>query len=61
MLCVLTTEQELAKRKASYEKLAHGNFFDLGGRRFFIAVEKLGKRVEVIELNKEQHQTYCEG
>jgi len=53
MILVSTPEEELASRKASYERLTPGKFFDLGTRRYFIAVEKLGDRVEVIELNTE--------
>jgi hypothetical protein len=53
MVLVSTPEEELASRKADYEKLTPGNFFNLGTRRYFIAVEKLGDCIEVVELNAE--------
>jgi hypothetical protein len=61
MVIVLTPEQELAERRKSYEKLVPGKLFNLGGRRYFIAVEKLGDRVEVIELEAKNVQRIVRG
>jgi hypothetical protein len=61
MLIVLTPEEELAGRRKSYEELASGKLFDLSGRRYFITVEKLGDRVEVIELNPGNVQHIVQG
>lgn len=38
---VLTKTQELAGRAKRYKKLKRGCLFNLGGKRFFIAVTKL--------------------
>jgi hypothetical protein len=61
MLIVLTPEQELAGRRKSYEQLVPGKLFNLGGRRYFIAVEKCGDRVEVIELEAKNVQRIVRG
>jgi len=50
MLRVLTPEEELASRRANYERLAPGKLFDLGGNRYFLTVAKSGDSIEVIEL-----------
>jgi hypothetical protein len=61
MLIVLTPEQELASRRKSYEQLVPGKLFDLDGRRYFIVVEKLGDRIEVIELEAKNVQRIVRG
>jgi hypothetical protein len=53
MVRVLTPQEELASRKKDYQQLETGRLFDLGGKRFFIAVEKSHDAVQVIELNGE--------
>ena len=61
MILVSTLEEELAARKADYEKLTSGKFLNLGTRRDFIAVEKLGDSAEVIELNTENLRCIVSG
>lgn len=53
MLRVLTPEQALTRKKEGYKKLVSGKLFDLGRERYFIAVEKLGDAVKMIELDAE--------
>lgn len=51
MLRVLTKAEELAMRTKSFARLRTGTLFDLGGQRYFIAAKKVGKTVQVIELD----------
>ena len=51
MLRVLTPEQELASRKKRYALLEPESLFDLGGKKFFIAAERVGDFLTVIELD----------
>lgn len=53
MLRALTSEEELALRRKSYDQLAPGTLFDLGGERFFLTAAKHGEAVHVIELDGE--------
>jgi hypothetical protein len=52
MLRALTKAEELASRRDSFARLRAGTLFDLGGDRFFIAVRKRGRTVEVVELDQ---------
>jgi len=64
MLVILTPEQALDMRQARFEKLAPGKIFSLSrfeGDRTFIAIEKLGERVEVIELDAEKIKRIVRG
>jgi len=58
MLKVLSEEEELRIRKNNFAKLTQGLLFDLGGRRYFIAVKKIDEKtwevVELTESNKEK-------
>lgn len=51
MLRVLTKQEELASRTERFAQLRAGMLFDLGGRRYFIAMRKRGTAVEVVELD----------
>ncbi|MCI0441234.1 MAG: hypothetical protein L0177_19200 [Chloroflexi bacterium] len=58
---VITREEELALRKKSYEQLAPGKLFALSFKRFFVAVEKIGDSIEVIELDSENIERILRG
>jgi len=61
MLLVLTPEEEIAQRRKSYEQLGAGKLFDLGGKRYFVTVEKFENSVKVIELNPENIERMLRG
>jgi len=62
MIKVLTEEEELAYRRESFKRLSPGCLFNLGGRKYFVAVRKLNESSwEVIELDKENLESIIKG
>jgi len=51
MLRVLTKQEELASCTERFAQLRAGILFDLGGRRYCIAMRKRGRTVEVVALD----------
>lgn len=62
MLRALSKEEELQYRREGFAKLGRGSLFDLGQKRFFIAVRKIDKKIwEVIELTKANKERIISG
>ena len=62
MLRVLSKEEELENRSEAFEKLKPGSLFDIGQKRFFIAVKKIDEEVwEVIELTEANKKKLISG
>lgn len=62
MLRTLSKEEELQYRRQGFAKLNLGSLFDLGQKRFFIAVRKIDKKIwEVIELTKTNKERIISG
>ena len=59
---VLTEEEELAHRRESFRKLSPACLFNLGQKRYFIAVRKLDEQSwEVIELDERCRESIING
>lgn len=59
---MLSEEEELESRREAFEKMCEGDLFDLGGKKHYLAVQKIDDNSwEIIEFNKTNRLSIIKG